>query len=351
MTNLIYQNDLNVANTSTWRICASKYFIFFSFLILSLSSLLLPLKAKSHLPTISIIQVVEHPALNATRQGVLDALIAQGFVPEKTMKWIYGNAQGNVSLALQIAQKSLASQAQVIVTLGTTPTQAAMAVTRDTKTPIVFASVTDPVNSSILKNLSQPEGHITGVSNLTPIKPQFEMFQALLPNLKRIGIIFNPGEANSVRLNEIMITEGKKMGIEVILAPASKSSEVGSAAMRLAGKVDALFVNNDNTALSAFESVVQAGMQQGIPAFVSDTDMLDRGALAALGPNQYEIGVQTGNQVARLLRGEKIQNIPVEFPQNIELHLNMDVANKLNLDIPMGVKKRAKRVVKTKKRD
>ena len=124
-----------------------------------------------------------------------------------------------------------------------------------------------------------------------------------------------------------------------------------AAATKLAGQVDALFVNNDNTALAAFETIVQAGLQQGIPAFVSDTDMLDRGALAALGPNQYDIGIQTGNQVARLLRGEEVRSIAVEFPENIELHLNMDIAQKLKLNIPEMMKKRAKRVVKSKKTD
>ncbi|MEN8236939.1 MAG: ABC transporter substrate binding protein [Pseudomonadota bacterium] len=122
------------------------------------------------------------------------------------------------------------------------------------------------------------------------------------------------------------------------------------AAIRLAGTVDALFVNNDNTALAAFEAVVQAGLRHSIPVFVSDTDMLDRGALAALGPNQYEIGKQAGNQVARLLMGEKISSITVEFPQKIELHLNEDIAKSLNIKIPERIKKRAKRVVKTDKK-
>lgn len=78
--------------------------------------------------------------------------------------------------------------------------------------------------------------------------------------------------------------------------------------------------------------------------------MLDRGALAALGPNQYEIGKQAGNQVARLLMGEKISSITVEFPQKIELHLNEDIAKSLNIKIPERIKKRAKRVVKTDKK-
>lgn len=353
MTQIQYRNDLDRTKPQTWRFCAPKplFYKFFLFLFFSLTTLSPPLKAKPHQPTVAVIQIVEHPALDATRQGVFDALKAQGFEPNKDIKWIYGNAQGNVSLALQLAQKSVAIQADVIVTIATVPTQAAMAVTRDVDTPLVFASVSDPVTSKIVENLEKPEGRVTGVSNLTPIRPQLEMFRELVPHLKRLGVVFNPGEANSVRLNELMIEEGKKMGIEIVLSPATKSSDVGLAATKLAGSVDALFVNNDNTALAAFESIVQAGLQYNIPAFVSDVDMLDRGALAALGPNQYEVGIQAGNQVAKLLRGKKVQNIPVEFPQKIELHLNEKVAQRLNLTIPERIKNRAKRVVKFGKRD
>ncbi|MEN8236938.1 MAG: ABC transporter substrate-binding protein [Pseudomonadota bacterium] len=233
-----YQNDLDASNFLNQRLLAPRrfYFKFSLFLLLffSLSSLTLslsfPLKAKTHQQTVAVIQAVEHPALNASRQGIADALTLRGFQPNKNIKWIYGNAQGNIAMAMQIAQKSLGAHADVIVTLGTSPTQAAMAVTRDADTPIVFASVTDPVTSKIVQNLERPEGRITGVSNLTPIRPQFEMFQKLLPHLKRIGVVFNPGEANSVRLNELMVAEGKRMGIEVILSPANKSSEVSIAA-------------------------------------------------------------------------------------------------------------------------
>ena len=344
MYKTIYRNDLDLINPTYSRTSTCLYFLFSFFLFLF--SLFNPLSAQPHLPKIGVLQIVEHPALDESRRGIFDELKEQGFfTPPKNLKWIYENAQDNVALSAQISQRFVGIPVDIIITLGTKSTQAAIGISQDSEIPIVFVSVTDPVGAKILKNLQQPEGNVTGVSNLTPIAPQFKVFRELLPKLKRIGVVFNPGEANSVRLNELMVETGKEMGIEVITAAATKSSEVRTAALKLASNVDALFVNNDNTALAAFEAIVQVGNMANIPVFVSDTDMLARGGLAALGPNQYQLGRQVGKQVARLLRGDKVGEIPVEFAKKIELHLNMKTANNLGVSIPESIKGRAVKIL------
>lgn len=334
-------NELNLSN----KICRI-WLLFPLVFIFSTIFLLTATQAKPHKPIITILQIVQHPALDSSAKGLLDELKNQGYIDGTSAEIIYKNAQGNVLLASQISQKFVGLNADIIVTLGTTATQAAISSARNTNIPIIFISVTDPIHSKILKDLKTPEGNVTGVSNLTEIKPQFEMFERILPKLKRLGVVYNPGEANSVRLNELMIIEGKKLGIEIVLSAALKSSEVMTAALKLASTTDAIFVNNDNTALSAFKTIVQAANKTGIPVFVSDTDMLDQGALVALGPNQYELGKQAGKQVARILGGEKVKGTAVEFPNIIELHLNLKAAKTLGLIIHDDIIKQASRVIK-----
>lgn len=283
----------------------------FLFLIISTSAQSTPLK-------ISIIQTIEHPALDATRKGLLEELNVLGY---KDLLLDYQSAQGNTALAAQIAQKFVANPPDVIVAIGTTAAQAAMTATKGTSIPIVFSSVTDPLSAKLLTNLKAPEGHITGVSNFVDVGPQLSLFKKLRPQLKTLGIVYNPGEANSVALLKMTELAAKEFNLALVTATASKTSEVLAASQSLCGKVDGIFINNDNTALSAFKSVVKASQSCDIPAFVSDVDLMDQGALAALGPNQVALGQQTARMVDRIIKNPGAPLPSVEFPETTEEHV------------------------------
>jgi len=270
---------------------------------------------------ISIIQIIEHPALNATRQGFVDELHKLGYQEGKDLVLDYQSAQGNPSLAAQISQKFVSNQANVIVAIGTTAAQAAMAATKEAKIPVIFSSVTDPITSKLVTNLKKPDGHVTGVSNFIPIEPQFKLFKKIHPELKNLGVVYNPGEANSVALIDSMEEVAKDFDLTIVKATSTKTSEVLVAARSLCGKADAIFINNDNTALSAFQSVVKAAQECGIPAFVSDVDLFDQGASVALGPDQTELGRQTARMVDFILKNPKAPLPSVEFPEKTEEHV------------------------------
>lgn len=287
--------------------------ILFSFFI-SFSSV----SAEKPPTKISILQIIEHPALNATRQGFLDELQKLGYEEGKNLSTEYQSAQGNAALAAQISQKFTSNQVNIIVAIGTKAAQAAMVASRGTKILIVFSSVTDPQGAKLVTNLQAPEGYVTGVSNFLGIESQFKLFKRVMPKLKTLGIIYDPGEANSISLNKTMEELAPKFDLKLIFAVATKTSEVLSASQSLCGKVDALFVNNDNTALGAFSSVVKAAQACHIPAFVSDVDLAPQGALAAIGPDQTELGRQTARMVDRILKNPTAPLPSVEFPQKTE---------------------------------
>lgn len=295
--------------TKTLQFIVSAFLFFFS-------------SAHSSPSKIFILQTIEHPALNATRDGLRDELKNLGYEEGKTLVYDYQSAQGNTALAVQIAQKFVSQKADVIVAIGTTAAQAAMNAAKNTTIPVVFSSVTDPIGAKLVQDLKAPEGHVTGVSNFIAIEPQFKLFKKLLPHLKTLGIIYNPGEANSEAMVKSMEKAAKDFDLKIVTATAPKTSDVLAASQSLCGKVDALFVNNDNTALAAFKSVVKAGQACGIPAFVSDVDLADQGALAALGPDQTEVGRQTARIVDRILKNPKGPLPAVEFPEKTEEYMS-----------------------------
>jgi putative ABC transport system substrate-binding protein len=288
------------------------------YLLISLSS------AQSSPTKISILQLVEHSALDATREGLLEELNKLGYRQGENLVLEFQSAQGNPTLAVQIAQKFMSNNPDMIVAIPTIAAQAAMNATKDTGIPVVFSSVTDPIAAKLVTSLEAPKGNVTGVSNFVPVEPQFQLFKRVLPTLKTLGIIYNPGEANSTALNAMMEKAAPSFGLTLVMAVASKSSEVSAATRSLCGKVDAVFVNNDNTALSAFKSVVKAAQACGIPAFVSDIDIADQGALAALGPDQREVGRQTARMVDFILKNPDKPLPPVEFPEKTEEYVDKE---------------------------
>lgn len=280
-----------------------------------------------------ISQLVEHPALDATTKGIIQGLSDKGYKDEN-LELIVESAQGNVSLANQIANKLISKNPDIVVGVATVTAQSFSKYARTGKTKLIFSSVTDPVDAGLVNSVIKPGNNTSGVSNFISLEPQIEMFLKIKPDIKKLGFLYNPGELNSISLIEKLKVICPTYGIELITVSASKTSEVAQSAAKLSSLVDAIFVSNDNTALSAFKTIVKAANNVSIPVFVSDTDIVKDGAVAALGPNQYDLGLQTANMIVSILEGKDINTAPVEFPKKIELYLNPNAAEKVGIKIP-----------------
>ncbi len=250
----------------------------------------------------------------------------------KTLKWQYESAQGNVATAVQIARKFAGDAPDVIVAIATPSAQAAVAATKTI--PVVFSAVTDPVSAKLVSNWEKPGANVTGTSDMAPVDKHLAVIKRLVPGLKRLGFLYNPGEVNSVSSLEAMRKAASAVGVEVLEGAAPKSSEVLAAARSLIGKADAFYVPTDNTVVSAFEAVVKVGIDAKVPVFAGDTDSVERGAVAALGFNYYGVGRQTGEMVARILKGEKPGDIPVSGVRTMDLWLNLTSAGKMGVTVP-----------------
>jgi putative ABC transport system substrate-binding protein len=286
--------------------------------------------------------IIEHPALDGTRDGILDALKAAGYQENKDFKFVYENAQGNVTTAAQIARKFVGDKPSVIVPISTASTQAVVAATRDI--PVVFATVTDPLGAKIVTNLEKPGGNVTGVVDMPPLAKHLALISKISPSAKRIGVPYNPGEANSITQINLLKPMMQAAGLTMVEASISKSSDVLAAAQSLVGKVDVIYVPNDNTAVAALESVLKVGIDNKIPVYAGDTDSVQRGAIATLGFNYRDVGRQAGKIVVRVLKGEKPGNIAVEGAEITELYVNRSSAEKMGVTVPADLVAQAKQV-------
>ena len=299
--------------------------------------------------TVLISQVIDHPALNESVRGIVEELEASGYKNGVNLVLKIESAQGSASLAQQIAVKFVNQSPDVVVGVGTLSAQSFVKDAIAGRVKAVFTSVTDPLMANLVQSLDKPGNNTSGVSDFIGVAPQLELFKKLQPNLKTIGIIYNPGELNSIKLIKDLEIECPKLGLSLIKQAATKTAEVGSSATKLAKQADAIFIYNDNTALAAFRSIVKAANLAKIPVYVSDIEIVDLGAVAALGPNQYDIGKQTGKIIVRILNGEDINKQPVVFPSRTEIYLNLDAASRANITIPQELLKSATKVLKINK--
>ena len=293
--------------------------------------------------SVAVTAIVEHPALDSIRDGVKAQLQAAGFEEGKNLKWQYQSAQGNTGTAAQIARKFVGDKPDAIVAIATPSAQAVVAATKTV--PVVFSAVTDPVAAKLVKNWEPSKTNVTGVSDMLALDKQMDLVKQVVPGAKRVGMVYNPGEANSVVVVKELKQLLPKMGMTLVEASAPRSVDVSSAARSLVGKVDVIYTNTDNNVVSAYESLVKVGQDAKIPLVASDTDSVKRGAIAALGINYRDLGEQTGRMVARILKGEKPGDIKPELSTKMELFVNPGAAEKQGVKLSDTLVKSAAQVI------
>lgn len=294
--------------------------------------------------SVAVTSIVEHPALDAVKDGVREALTKAGYTEAKGLKWQFQTAQGNTAIAAQIARKYVGDKPDVIVAIATPSAQAVVAATKTI--PVVYSAVTDPVAAQLVPSWGPSGTNVTGVSDALSLDKQIDLIKKVVPNAKKVGMVYNPGEANSVvvvkQLRELL----PKAGMSLVEATAARTVDVGAAARSLVGKVDVIYTNTDNNVVSAYESLVKVGDSAKIPLVASDTDSVKRGAIAALGVNYHDLGVQTGALVVRILKGDKPGAIASETSAKQELYVNLSAAKKQGVTLPDTLVKAAAKVIR-----
>lgn len=288
---------------------------------------------------IGIIQIVEHPALDATRLGFLETLKANGYVEGKNLTVDYQNAQGDQSVLQSIAQKFASAKLDLVLAIATPSAQAMAAATKDI--PILITAVTDPVEAHLVNSMDKPGKNVTGTTDMNPIKEQFDLMKKLVPTIKKVGIIYNAGEVNSQVQVRIAKKVAADLGLGVVEATVTTSADVLQASQSLVGKVDSIYVPTDNMVVSAAQSVVQVANKNKIPIISGESSVVDKGALATIGINYSKLGKQTGDMALRILKGEKPQDMVIESQKEFDTVLNQSTINLFGLKVPQDILQKA----------
>lgn len=294
---------------------------------------------------IGITQIVTHPALDAAREGFIAVLAAEGFVEGENVVYIRRNAEGDMSTAASIAEYFVSEKVDLILSIATPTSQAVVAAVEGTNIPVVFNSVTEPQEAGLVDSWDKPGGQVTGVSDMAPVEPQIELLMDIAPNTKRLGVVYNAGEVNSVVQVRMLKAIIDKFGLTVVEATAADTGVVLAAAQSLVGRVDAIWVPADNTAVAAFEAIVSVGEENGIPVFAADVATVERGAIGCYGLDYTVVGEESGKIAVRILRGEKPADIPVQMIPLDELYLNKGAASRMGVTIPQALLDKATEII------
>lgn len=286
--------------------------------------------------TIGVLQLAKHVALDSTLEGLQDHLKEKGLLNELNL--VVKNANGSSTDALTIAQQFVQDDVDLIYAIATQAVQAAYNATSEKAIPIVFNAVTDPVEAGVVASLDNSGNHVTGVSDAAPLDLQLALIKEMLPNAKRIGLLYNLGEINGkIQVDQVELL-APEYGLETTIIGVSAVHEIDSAVMQLTSQVDAIYNITDNMIVSSTALITNKANEQNIPVFAAEDGPLDQGLLAVEGLSYYKLGLQAGALVeAILFDGVLPANLPIKTAQETSLKVNLDVAESLNITIPDSV--------------
>lgn len=286
---------------------------------------------------VGITQYADHPSLDNCREGFIEGLKQNGFTEGDNLEIEYSSAQANDSMNTQIAQTFSSGGADLVCGIATPSAQALYVACREKKIPVIFNAISDPVGAGLAVSETEPMEGITGISDLLPVEDQLKLIRAVMPDAKKIGILYTTSEANSVSTIEIYKSLAPKYGFEIVTKGIMKQAEVTQAADILLKEVDCLSNLTDNTVVAVLSVILDKANAKGIPVFGSEEEQVKNGCIASAGLDYVALGVQAGNMAARVLNGEDISKIPFETIKESKITVNKDAAEKLGITIPEDI--------------
>ncbi|MBN2628597.1 MAG: ABC transporter substrate-binding protein [Spirochaetales bacterium] len=292
---------------------------------------------------IGVSQFVQHPALDAVYKGIADEMAALGY---EGVEYDYQNSNGDVNTARQIASLFQSKKMDMVVGIATPNSQALkMGVTN---APIVYAAITDPVSAGLVASLEKGDPGINGTSYKNPFKGQIEFLMSLT-DVKVLGQVYTGNEDNAMFQAKQVELACAELGIEYLGTSITSSAEVKSATETLIDRVDAIYVTNDNTVVSALGGLVSTAIAHEVPVISADTaSAMDNPVFIAWGFDWYYIGQETARVMDRMLKGEKPEEMPttvVSDPAHMQMVLNTAVADQIGIALPQSVLDMADKII------
>jgi putative ABC transport system substrate-binding protein len=294
------------------------------------------------LKVIAVATLMTHPILDTVQTNMIEELQREGYVDGKTVRIIFRNANGQMQVVPSIADELVAQNPDLIIAITTPMAQALKKIAR---CPVVFGAVTDPVGAGLVSSLDQGETMITGTSDAVPYDEQLRLIRQITPNAKRLGVLFNPGEAASQYAIKQLRKYAPEFGFTLVEGSVSSTGDVYPVAQDLAGKVDAILISTDNTVAAGIAAALKVAYKQKIPLYACDSGSVEKGALAAVSAGYPQVGIDTGKLAVRMLKGER--GIPTVLAKGSEIYINKKAAELMGTKITDETLKTATKVFET----
>lgn len=284
--------------------------------------------------TIGISQFAEHGSLDNCREGFLEGLKEAGIEEDKNLKVYYDNAQTDTGTAGTIADSYVSKKVDLVCAIATPSAMSAYNSCMKADIPVVYTAVSDPVGAGLVKKDGANAGNVTGSCDLLPVEEQLKMIRAMLPEAKKIGILYTTSEANSVSTIKEYKEKAGDYGFEIVDTGINTIADVDLAASDLVGKVDCICNLTDNTVVQALQTVIEKANAKNIPVFGSEIEQVKAGCVAAMGIDYFELGKKTGAMAAKILKGEATAE-ETEYIKNADsaLYVNTAAADKIGMQL------------------
>ncbi len=280
---------------------------------------------------IGILQFVTHDALDEIERGIEDGLAEAGYEGSNVELTVL-NAEADQSKIQTMSKKLVDDGNDVLIGIATPAAQGLASATSDI--PVIMGAISDPVGAKLVKNLEEPEGNVTGVSNHVPHAQTVDLIQTITPDAKTIGVLYASSEDNSVSQVKEFTQYAEEAGLTVVEYAVPSTNEITTTMSVMTGKVDAIFVPQDNTIASAFPTVVTAANAAKIPVYSSVDTMVKQGSIASVAQSQYDLGLETAKIAVKILAGKKVSEVPVKVVDTGVPTVNLKAAKELGITIP-----------------
>lgn len=300
--------------------------------------------AQDDVPVIGFMQFVSHPALNAGRDGAVEALNVAGYVDGETARFIFANGEGDIPTLATIAQSFLDENVDLIIATSTPAAQAALNATLPQEgPPVIYNVVTSPYGAGLAQKECVHPAWITGTQALAPYADTVPLIFEIVPDADTVGYIYNTAEANSVANTDILTPLFAELNLTMEVQTISASAEVATAAEALVGRdIDVFYVATDSTVVAGLEALIQVANENGIPVIASDPSSAGRGAVLAQGLDYMQEGRDAGRMAAAFLNGELDLATARISRQTVNLlAVNLDAAEAQGVTVPEALLERA----------
>ncbi len=287
----------------------------------------------ANLPRVAIFEYSSQAILDEGVRGMLDALRDHGFVAGRTMQLQRFNAENDLPTANSMAKELTGGRFDYVFAVSTNCLQTVAKANREGRVKHVFGVVADPVGAGVGINPKDPFDHpknMVGIGSLAPLEDLLVIIKRMNPQLKRIGLPWNPSQSNSESYTRMARAAAPQLGIDLLEGTVDSTPAVGEVVASLVGRgVEAILTTGDLTVALAIDAAVAEASKGGVPVFSTLPDTASRGVLLALGGDFYEIGRETGDLAARVLRNEDINLMPIQYSMPKKLIINRRVMPKL----------------------